>query len=79
MAVRSAIDQIYERHIRPLPPEDRLRLLAVIAQDLSSDQTGNTPPERSILELEGLGAELWSEIDAQRYVDELRDEWERDI
>jgi hypothetical protein len=29
------------------------------------------------MELHGLGAEIWQNIDAQRYVDELRDEWDR--
>jgi len=29
----------------------------------------------SLLELEGLGAELWQGRDAQEYVNELRDEW----
>jgi hypothetical protein len=27
--------------------------------------------------LEGLGAEIWQGIDAQQYVDEQRDEWDR--
>jgi len=31
---------------------------------------------RSLLELEGLGAETWNGVDGQEYVDELRDEWE---
>lgn len=31
---------------------------------------------RSILELEGLGKEVWEGVDARRYIDELRDEWE---
>jgi hypothetical protein len=26
--------------------------------------------------LEGLGAEIWTGIDAQRYVDDLRREWD---
>lgn len=30
---------------------------------------------RSILELRGLGKELWDGIDAQEYVNELRNEW----
>ena len=37
-------------------------------------------PKRNIMEMEGLGAELWRDeqgnlIDAQKYVDELRQEW----
>ena len=34
------------------------------------------PPTRSLLELEGLGAEIWESVDAQEYVNELRKEWD---
>lgn len=34
-----------------------------------------TQKTHSLLELEGLGAELWEGIDAQEYVNELRKEW----
>jgi hypothetical protein len=30
----------------------------------------------SILELEGLGAEIWEGMDAQEYVNQLRQEWD---
>lgn len=33
-------------------------------------------PRRSIMELHGLGAEIWAGIDAQEYVNELRKEWD---
>lgn len=29
----------------------------------------------SLLELKGLGKRLWKEMDAQDYIDDLRDEW----
>jgi hypothetical protein len=32
---------------------------------------------RSLLELKGLGKNLWGGTDPQAYVDELRDEWDR--
>lgn len=69
------LEQIYERQIKPLPRAARLQLLARIAQDLAA--TDEEPRDRSIMELHGLGAEIWQGIDAQRYVDELRDEWDR--
>jgi hypothetical protein len=31
---------------------------------------------RSILELEGLGKEVWEGVDPKRYIDELRNEWD---
>ena len=70
------LDQIYEQQIKPLPRALRLKLLARITQDLAAtDQLDE--PEASLLELEGLGAEIWQGIDAQQYVNELRDEWDR--
>jgi hypothetical protein len=32
---------------------------------------------RSLMELEGLGREIWAGEDAQHYVNRLRDEWSR--
>jgi len=34
-------------------------------------------PRRSILDLEGLGREVWEGIDPKQYVSELRNEWNR--
>jgi hypothetical protein len=69
------LDQLYEQKIKPLPPALRLQLLARIAHDLAvSDEQ---PRDRSIMELHGLGAESWQGIDAQQYVNELREEWDR--
>ncbi len=71
------IEDIYERHIKPLPPAERLRLLAIVAQDLATEPTQATGQrQRSIMELHGLGKELWEGIDAQEYVNELRKEWD---
>ena len=77
MAVPPDIEALYTRHIKPLPPEDRRRLLAVIARDLALVSGPGQPRERSLLELEGLGAEIWQGVDAQAYVDQLRAEWDQ--
>jgi hypothetical protein len=70
-------EEIYERHIKPLPAAERLRLLAVMAQDLAEQSAdASRQPKRSIMELHGLGAEIWQGIDAQAYVDALRQEWD---
>ena len=76
MAAPPDIEALYVRHIKPLPPEDRRRLLAVIARDLALVRAPGQPGERSLLELEGLGAEIWQGVDAQAYVDQLRAEWD---
>ena len=60
---------------RPLP--ERAAILEIIVESIEGEPSEQEPPykERSILELEGLGAELWEGIDAQKYIDELREEW----
>ena len=44
---------------------------------LAAQGTPEVQQQRSLLELEGLGAALWQEIDAQHYVEELRQEWDQ--
>ncbi|MEH1946547.1 MAG: hypothetical protein V7K77_06260 [Nostoc sp.] len=58
-----------------LTPEEQIRLI----EDLSSlirQQVMMTPkPKRNILELRGLGKEIWNGIDVQEYVNQERDSW----
>lgn len=69
------VDELYARHIKPLAVAERLRLLALLAQDVA--QTLPVEPlKHSIMELHGLGKEIWQGIDAQEYVNQLRAEWD---
>lgn len=77
MAGIPEIDEFYSRAIKPLPAADRRRLLALMADDLAHADGSQADGERSLLEFEGLGADIWLDIDGQAYVDALRDEWER--
>ena len=45
-------------------------------QAVASARVVSRQPDRSLLELEGLGANLWKGMSAQEYVDALRDEWD---
>ena len=76
MSIASA-EEIYERHIRGLPAEQRLRLVEIVVRELADQtpQTGQETP-RNLMDLHGLGKEIWEGIDAQKYVDELRSEWD---
>lgn len=67
---------IYEKYVKPLPTADRLRLLDMAVHDLALIAQ-QEPKNRSILELHGLGKEIWQGMDAQKYVDRLREEWDR--
>lgn len=75
MVAGSALEALYTQQIRPLPAEQRRRLLAMVEHDLQSG-SADQPPVRSLLELEGLGSDLWHDIDAQAYVQTLRAEWD---
>jgi hypothetical protein len=66
------VEDIYQQQLKPLSTEDRLRLIAMLAQDLAAAN----PRERSVMELHGLGKEIWEGIDAQEYVNSLREEWD---
>jgi hypothetical protein len=61
------------RQIEALSADEQLRLL----EDLASivRQRAATQPKRSILELKGLGKEIWQDIEAQEYVNQERDSW----
>lgn len=69
------LEELYQQQLAPLPSADRLKLIAMLAQGLDSAEEQHEPARRSLLELEGLGAEIWQGIDAQEYVNELRSEW----
>ena len=60
------------KHVHRLTSAERLRLL----EDLTSLVHRKVLPQpRSILDLQGLGKEIWSDIDAQEYVDKERASW----
>lgn len=69
-----AIIDLYTQHIQPLPPEERLELLALISQGLPAAEGSEG---QSLEELRGLGKEIWAGVDAQEYVEGLRGEWEK--
>ncbi len=64
--------QLYEQQIKPLPRATRLQLLVRIAQDLGAPESTESEAELTLLDMEGLGADIWHGIDAQQYVDALR-------
>ena len=71
----SKAQTVYESQVKSLSANERLQLIELITHDLRETMEG--PEGHSILELHGLGAEIWKGIDAQEYVDELRDEWDQ--
>lgn len=64
----------YVKGIKGLNPEEQLNLIEIISAQLKKD-IARKKAKHSIMELEGLGAELWKGIDAQEYVRKERDSW----
>lgn len=60
--------------IRNLDATDQLRLLEELAV-MVRQQLANRP-RHSILELRGLGKEIWKDVDAQAYVNQERASWD---
>ncbi|MGD9100631.1 MAG: hypothetical protein PVF45_09145 [Anaerolineae bacterium] len=56
--------------VQHLTPDDQLRLLEELAAIVRRRVV--TKPRPSILSLQGLGKEIWSDVDAQEYVDQER-------
>jgi len=62
--------------IRALPIEERKQLIMVIVDSLTEPVSAQVHHKHSLLELEGLGKEIWEGIDVQAYINEIRDEWD---
>lgn len=69
----STYDQVLKMTKRLNLPE-QLQLLETFSR-MVRDQVTEAKPY-SIMELEGLGAEIWQGVDAQAYVDQERPSWE---
>jgi hypothetical protein len=67
--------RVYDLHVRTLPREVQLELLAVIANEAAhaSEPSG----AEDLGDLAGLGHEVWAGVEAASYIRSLRDEWDR--
>jgi len=59
---------------KALSRQERKELMKLLVDTLD-DSEGETT-EHSILELAGLGKEIWEGVDPQEYVNQLRKEWD---
>lgn len=72
------VEDIYNQYVKGLSVSERLELLALVAKDLATQAEPSAKSQpRNIMELHGLGKEIWQGIDAQDYVNQIRQEWER--
>ena len=73
MTAGSRAKQLYDEHIRELPLAERLQLLALLARDLAARAESLTDePPHDIMELYGVGKTRGIGMDAQEYIDRLR-------
>ena len=70
-----SIEMLMEE-IRTMSVAERKKLISAIVDTLTDVTSEPTPKKRSILEFEGVGAEMWQGVEAQEYVNKLRDEWD---
>ena len=70
MSLQEMIQEAYR-----LSPEEIKQLMKALI-DLMPEGAETEPKQHSILELRGLGKEIWEGIDAQEYVNQLRSEWD---
>lgn len=62
------------RHqVENLTPDEQLRLLEELA--VMVRRRMSVKPKHNIMELEGLGKEIWQGLDAQEYVNQERATW----
>ena len=61
-----------------LSAKERRELIKLLVDTLATDQSSSPTKQHSILELRGLGKEIWQDVDVEDYINQMRDEWDRD-
>ena len=73
---RLAAEKVYGRTVlRQEAVAAYERTLGVRNGYLKRGKVSAARPKRNIMELRGLGKEVWAGVDAKQYVNDLRDEW----
>lgn len=66
--------EVYDEHIRALPAEQRLHLLALIAGGLAVEGPPSSEDNRyNLADLYGIGQGVWQGLEPQEYVNRLRE------
>ena len=70
----SSTKNIYDEYIKPLSREQQLLLLDILQTELNNGE--DRGQRHNILELHGLGKDIWQGVDPNEYVRRLREEWD---
>jgi hypothetical protein len=62
---------------RNLSLAERRELIKRLVDTLTVENTEPALKLHSIMELRGLGKEIWQGVDVQQYLDQMRDEWDQ--
>jgi hypothetical protein len=65
----------YVKGIERLRPDQQLNLIEIISARLRTNLR-RKKVKHSVMELEGLGAQIWKGVDAQQYVSKERKSWD---
>ena len=69
-----AIESKILKELEGLPPQHKKKILDIVQLLKTGLETSGK--KHSITELRGCGKKLWNGINAQKYVDKLREEWD---
>ena len=69
-----AIERKIIKEIKDLPVQHQKKILDIV--QLLKRGIQSTPKKHNITELKGCGKEIWKGINAQKYINKLREEWE---
>jgi hypothetical protein len=69
---REVLNEVLSQ-VQHLTYEDQLRLVEDLVASLR--RQGKARPKHSIMELRGLGKELWKGVDVEKYINEERNSW----
>ena len=70
---RKVLDEVLNQ-VQHLTPDDQLRLVEDLVANIRRQGTAR-PKKHSIMELKGLGKEIWEGVDVEKYIDEERNSW----
>jgi hypothetical protein len=66
----------YVQGIDALEPEEQLSLVELLSARLREHLANKTSAKRSITELDGLGADIWDQVDIESYIQKERNAWD---
>ena len=77
MSITVEVEPDVEQTLRELAHEEGLSVEGYIKREIERIAAPRKEPHLQLRDLRGLGKEIWQAVDAQEYVNQLRDEWDR--